>query len=787
MATPRPTRGYAIAALALGLATLVRAALDPALGDHLPYVTYFVAVAGVAWLGGLGPAIVTMIVGSYVSELLFFQPRYRPFPYNLSAQGLFGTCTYFMVTGMSILLTEAMHRARRRSDQLASSANETRLRARLLDLSNEAIFVRDMQNRITYWNQGAADTYGYTREEALGRVTHDLLHTKFPEPLEHINDVLHRDGRWSGELVHTTRDGRTIVDASRWALERDASDQPSAILETNLDITAHKHSERRVRENEERLRLAQAVSRIGSFDWNIQTNVNIWSPELEAMYGLEPGQFGGTQTAWEKLVHPEDLAAIKAKVDETFQHGAPVEVEWRIVWPDGSVRWLTGRFQCIKDDQARPQRLVGVNIDITERKSTEQARADAEHRLKGALAEADRAARLKDEFLATLSHELRTPMNAIVGWASMLGGGVKKDDIQRGLRVIERNARLQSQIIEDLLDMSRIITGKVRLNVQSVDLAKVVTETLEAVRPAADAKGVRVQSICDPRASDVRGDPDRLQQVLYNLLSNAVKFTPRHGNVQVHCQRVNAHVELAVTDTGVGIKPEFLPHVFERFRQQDATTVREFAGLGLGLAIVKQVIELHGGRVHAASQGEGKGATFTVHLPIALALRPPFTPDESTIRQHPSVARVASNDAEGATLVDVNSALDGLSVLVVEDDADARELLRTMLTQHGAHVVLAASGEEALDRLIPDRPDVMVCDIGMPRMDGYEVIAAVRRRPASGGGSTAAIALTAFARSEDRVRALQAGFDMHLSKPIETLELVMSIRAATRLRSAERA
>ncbi len=356
-----------------------------------------------------------------------------------------------------------------------------------------------------------------------------------------------------------------------------------------------------------------------------------------------------------------------------------------------------------------------------------------------ARAQAERMSEMKDEFLATLSHELRTPLSAILGWSQVLRRG-KVDGAQFGhaLDVIERNARVQTELIEDLLDMSRITSGKVRLDIQPLQPSGFVEAALQTVSPAADARGIRLEKILDPTAGPISGDPNRLQQVVWNLLSNAIKFTPREGKVQVVLERVNSHIEISVADTGIGIRPEFVPHVFERFRQADATTTRKYGGLGLGLSIVKHLVELHGGTVRVTSAGEGRGTTFTVRLPLSVVRRAA----EDEPRRHPRSPKEAPQDYRVADL-------SGVRVLVVDDEADARELLR---------------GESV---------QVLVSDLGMPDVDGYELLKRVRAM----GQRLPAIALTAFARSEDRTRALRSGFLVHVAKPVEPSELVATVAA----------
>ena len=381
---------------------------------------------------------------------------------------------------------------------------------------------------------------------------------------------------------------------------------------------------------------------------------------------------------------------------------------------------------------------------------------------RAARSEAERVSIMKDEFLATLSHELRTPLSAILGWSQVLASGkVEPNELAQGLDAIQRNARAQTQLIEDLLDMSRIISGKVRLDVQWTDLANVVDAAVESVRPSADAKGIKLRKIIDPHAGPVSGDPTRLQQIVWNLLSNAIKFTPKDGKVDVLLERVKSHLEITVRDSGIGIKPELLSVVFERFRQADSSTTRAYGGLGLGLSIVKNLVELHGGTVRARSEGEGKGSTFIVSLPVA-----PIR--NSTEREHPR-----STSAPAASYADID--LSGLKVLIVDDEPDARALIERVLSQCHADVRAASSAQDGLDLVRTYRPDVLISDIGMPGRDGYQFIRDVRNLPPDAGAKTPAVALTAFARSEDRTRAMIAGFQVHLSKPIEPQELLATV------------
>jgi signal transduction histidine kinase/ActR/RegA family two-component response regulator len=412
------------------------------------------------------------------------------------------------------------------------------------------------------------------------------------------------------------------------------------------------------------------------------------------------------------------------------------------------------------------QDVAATLLDAAEERARGEAeREDVLRKEREARATAEAADRAKDQFLAVLSHELRTPLNAVYGWARMLRTGRLNtpDDLARGLEVIERNANAQVQMVDDLLDVSRIITGKLRLDVRAVDVRAVIDAALDAVRPAADAKSIRLHRILDPRAGLVTGDPDRLQQVVWNLVMNAVKFTPKGGQVHVHLQAINSHVEIVVSDTGQGIAPDVLPVVFERFRQADSSSTRVHGGLGLGLALVKHLVELHGGTVSANSAGEGKGATFVVTLPVRIA-DIPAGPGQ---RIHP---RAPSPDGVAGTV-----RLDGLRVLLVDDDADSLTLGTAMLEGAGAVVRTCASVAHALDVVGAWRPDVLVSDIEMPGEDGYSLIRKVRALPANDAGATPAVALTAFGRSQDRILSLAAGYNMHVPKPVDPEELTAVI------------
>jgi PAS domain S-box-containing protein len=518
---------------------------------------------------------------------------------------------------------------------------------------------------------------------------------------------------------------------------------------------------------------------------DLNSNITSWNQGAERIFGYSAEEMIGTSIM--RLIPLERQGEEKEilsclKRGERFEHFETVRIT-----KEGRQLHVSLAISPIKDANGRVVGASKIARDITDRKLSEEAlrkaqkvaeaaNADRQRLLeseRAARSEAERASYMKDEFLANLSHELRTPLNAVLGWATALRAPhFPIEELEQGLETIERNARVQAQIIEDLLDMSRIISGKVRLDVQRVDLPTVVAAGIDTVRAAASAKGVRLQTIIDPLNAPVTGDPNRLQQVFWNLLSNAIKFTPKGGRVQVLLERVDSHLEVSIVDTGEGISPEFLPYVFDRFRQADASTTRRHGGLGLGLAIVKQLVELHGGSVRVKSSGTGKGATFIVSLPMT-ALHLPQEPWE---RGHPQSKPL---DLPSVPAISLNN----VSVLVIDDELDARNLLKLLLESAGAVVCLAPSAEQGMEHLLTKSVDVLICDIGMPDVDGYSLIRRVRALGDGEKSEVAAVALTAYARLEDRTEAMSAGFQNHLAKPVEPAELLAVVRSLANPRS----
>ncbi|HKX29835.1 MAG TPA: CheR family methyltransferase [Blastocatellia bacterium] len=569
-----------------------------------------------------------------------------------------------------------------------------------------------------------------------------------------VNIPFWSEGWWRANLVVCSDRVRDWTAREIALLELIAERTWNALEKLRLDAE--------LRVNRERLSLALQAGKAGTFEWNIQSDVSVWSPEIKELYGFDGDLFEGTYQSWARQVVPEDLKVVEAGLQEAMAAGqSEYDYEFRALVLNGGQRWLAGRTRLEYDPDGRPLRMLGIQIDISEQKLAEAeiARLLAEEQRARAMAET--ATRLKDEFLSVVSHELRSPLNAINGWIKLLRGGqLSADEASKAMATIERNAQAQNRLIEDLLDVSRIIAGKLRMEMQLVDAHFIMGMALDTLRPTAVAKGVRLELLPAPLDIAFTADPNRLQQAIWNLLSNAVKFTPPGGRVSLRLGRVDDQLEISVSDTGIGIDPEFLPYVFDRFRQSDAPAQRLYGGLGLGLAIVRHIVELHGGEARAASEGEGRGATFTIRLPLTRRGAPAET--QSTLGAEPIKLPET-----------IAPRLQGLQVLVVDDESSNCEMLKVMLTGYGVSVTTAESTAEAIATLEHAPFDLLISDIAMPEEDGYELIRRLRKREAGLGRHLPAIALTAQARSEDRVRAMGAGFDSHVPKPVEPAELAL--------------
>jgi PAS domain S-box-containing protein len=657
----------------------------------------------------------------------------------------------------------------RKRVESALRESEARLRS-VVDATPECVKIVSPEGTLTYLNPaGAAMIAGDSGASLQGTCVYDLIAPEYREEWiqNHARVCAGEKLNWEYEIIS--------LDGTRRFMETHAvplllTDGRTGQLAVTRDITRRKDDERA------QAHLAAIVesSDDAIVGKTLDGIIRSWNTGARRIFGYTAEETIGRSVLMLLPLdrHDEETAILaRLRAGERVDHYETVRRR-----KDGSLIDISLTVSPVRDRRGRIIGASKIARDITRQKHAERElqeaknRADAINREKDELlesersarSESERASRMKDEFLANLSHELRTPLNAILGWAQILRGSRNMDDIGEGVDIIERNARVQTQIIEDLLDMSRIISGKLRLDVQRVDLANIVQAAVETVRPAADARGIRLQIVLDPLAGPVSGDPGRLQQAFWNLLTNAVKFTPRGGRVQVFLERINSHLEVSVIDTGEGIDPAFLPHVFDRFRQADGGTTRRHGGLGLGLAIVKQLIELHGGTVRAKSSGKGCGSTFSISLPLTVIHPEPVIEPE---RRHPT-------SGAAPDMADLCVEIEGVRVLVVDDESDARTLIKRLLEDCKAVVTTAESADEAVKLLSQNPYDVLISDIGMPGEDGYSLIRRIRSLTPEQGRNVPALALTAYARAEDRMKAMLAGFEQHVVKPVEPVELI---------------
>jgi PAS domain S-box-containing protein len=683
--------------------------------------------------------------------------------------------------------------------------------ARVVESSDDAIVSKDLNGIITSWNRAAERMFGYSAAEAVGQSIRMLIPDQLQseedmvlakiragEKIEHYETTRQRkDGTQlsisltispiydeKGQIVGASKVARDITERSRLlALAQEHSTNAEKLREVGV-VVASTLDRETILQKVTDIATELTHAEFGAFFYNVT------HPESGNAYMLYTLS-GVPREAFAKFPNPRATTIFAptfygegpVRLDDVTQdprygknapyYGLPpghLPVRSYLAVP---VKGLAGNVLgglffghsrvgmfTAQHEQLASGVATWASVALENAQLYEDARA---------------ANRLKDEFLAVLSHELRTPLNAIVGYARLLRGGILTGEkAERGLETLERNASWLTQIVEDVLDVSRIVSGKIRLDVQSVDLPLIVDNAVATIQPAADAKGLRLQTVLDPRIGPVSGDPGRLQQVVWNLVSNAVKFTPKKGRVQVRLERVNSHAEIVVSDTGIGIRPDFLPYVFERFRQAEAGTTRKTGGLGLGLAIVRHIVEMHGGTVEASSAGEGKGATFRVRLPLMIIHPEPLP----TPREHPRTERREPLTSLGG--------LQGIRVLAIDDEEDALTLLRVVLESGGAEVTTVSSPLTALERISEVKPHVLVIDLGMPEMDGFELISRIRQSKDLSIRNLPAAALTAFARSEDRTKALRSGFEMHLAKPVDPGELVASVATLARRVNSEK-
>jgi PAS domain S-box-containing protein len=749
---------YSAGLLATALGIAGRLGLQLSLDLKLPYVTFFASALLAAWLGGAGPGLLCVALSAAAADW-FWLPPVGSFAVADSAD-LVGLFVYVALSSTMVVLMSAERRASRRVSVSSSQQNRSleEIHA-IVERMSDSFYALDRGFRFTYLNRKAAEDFGRSPAELVGKTIWEALPELAGTALEDsVRDAMRRREpvQFAAHLPAT----QTPADVYIYPT---ASGGVSIFVR---DVSVRRAFERGEERMEEILRSAtdaiitiDASERISVFSAGAEQIFRCSAAEAigQPIEGFIPERFRRT--------HHDFIAAFGETGVSSRQMGAERVLAARRA--DGEEFPMEAR---ISQSVARGEKLYTVILrDVTERKQAEREREQLLERARASAEEAARANRTKDEFLATVSHELRTPLTPILAWTRMLRNReLDEETATRGLETIERAAMAQAQLVDDLLDISRIVAGKMRLDIQRVEIASAIEAAVESLKPAAAAKDIRLQVVLDPRGGFVSADHGRLQQIVWNLLSNAIKFTPKGGRVQVVLQRINSHVEIVVRDTGKGIPREFLPYVFDRFRQSEPTTTRVQGGLGLGLAIARHLVELHGGTVSCDSPGAGAGSVFTVALPLA-PLQRPLTPDET----HPTVGTTAG--------VILTPALEGLRVLLVDDERDTLEALAMVLAAAGAEVRTASSVSRAFEVLSAWQPGVIVSDIGMPGEDGYTLIRRLRELPAERGGRVPAVALTAYARVQDRVKVLAAGFQMHTPKPIEPAELVAVVASAAAL------
>jgi PAS domain S-box-containing protein len=621
------------------------------------------------------------------------------------------------------------------------------------------MFAFDRDFRVTAWNRAMQRISGLSREDVLGKSVFEIF------PFLQTSEIL--DGKEVVTEKHPYDPSDTGTFRSHYSPLLDDQNNITGGVAVITDITARKQAEDAANSAYRQLAFHVESSPLAVVEWDSDFRVSRWSESAERLFGWKADEVIGKHVNEWRFVFTDDVDAV-ALVTNRQREGVEVQGVLcnRNYTREGRILFCEWYNSVLHDDRGKLVSVLSLVLDVTARQSAEEERAASLLRERDARRHAEEADRLKDEFLATLSHELRTPLTSILGWASMIRSGeVDGPHATRAIETIERNARSQARLIDDLLDVSRIITGNLRLDLHPLNLAPIVDAALDALRPTADVKGIRLQTRFFPAECLVKGDSNRLRQVIWNLLSNAIKFTQRGGSVNVNLSCVESTARLTVSDTGEGISAAFLPYVFDRFRQAEGSISRKQGGLGLGLAVARHLVELHGGTISAESEGLGKGSMFTVDLPLAQERRDPARAEE----RRREVERRRSRKIE--------IRLDGLHVLLVEDDDDSRKLIGTMLKRYGARVTSTKNAKEALSVFDGELPDLLISDIGMPDEDGYQLIRKLRSAPPDRGGLVPAIALTGYASRKDRERALAAGYQQHMAKPVEQADMIAAIAA----------
>lgn len=769
---------YALGVLTVALATGASVMIQRYTRGRVPFTALFPAIIVCTLYLGTGPGIVAVALSSIALPLFLW--RSDEIPWHGDIASFISFVIFMLVASLLVLICRNTVLARRQTDAANLATRETELQTwaktqeleAVLKIVPAAVFIA--QDPLCLTVTGSTFMYemlempegsNVSQSNSLTKPTHFTVTrpdgtaiTGYEMPLQ----LSAREGKGQQHVrfdIHfSDKRHKSLFGNARPLF--DAEGRTRGAIGAFVDVTSVIESERIAHRANERFRVMADSAPVLVWISDAKQNALWFNKGWLDFTGRSLEE--EIRLGWTDGIHPDDLDRCTEMFNSHFERREPFYTEYRRLNKDGEYRWLLVQSLPLREGaDGEFSGFIGSCTDINDRRRAEEQKAalhEAEH---AARLEAERIGRMKDEFLATLSHELRTPLSAILGWSQLLSQTPSNpEQTQQGLEAIARNAKAQTRMIEDLLDMSRIISGKIRLATKCINPADFVNAAIESTQLAADNKNVLLIRRFEPSVGQVLGDSGRLQQVVWNLLTNAIKFCPHGGQVEIIVREDKTHVIIQVRDNGVGIQAGFLPHVFDRFRQDDGSTTRKHGGLGLGLSIVKQLVELHSGTVHAESEGEGKGATITVSLPRAPADRTPeVDPSSKSNGTHEPMEQVVRK-------------LDGVRVLLVEDDSDTRQVIELMLLHAGARVSVADTAFRGMELLQSDQPHLIISDIGMPNLDGYEFMRRVRSLPPNQGGLTPSLALTAFARSEDRQRALATGFHLHLAKPVEPIELI---------------
>jgi PAS domain S-box-containing protein len=718
------------------------------MGSAFPLALVFPAVAFTVWYGGWGPAWVTAI-GGWLAGNAVFRPAQGFIEIGFGFNELVALGVYLLSLGSVIALGQAMRSAQRRLEQqreqlsTANLALESRIEAQsllaaIVASSDDAIISKTLDGRITSWNKGAERLLGYTAHEAVGKSIYMIVP---PEARDEEIQILEkiRQGERVDHLdtVRTRKDGQRVDVAVAVSPVHDRHGQVIGASTTARDITTRKEWEATLaqanaslRESRDVLALAMMAGRMGAWSRNLATNAVWWSRDLEEMFGLPPGGFNQTEDGFFDLVHEADRGAVAKAVETAIAQRTSYAVEFRFRHSSGEWRWMEGRGQATYDAAGRPHMLFGLGIDITERVRSVEALKDADRR--------------KDEFLATLAHELRNPLAPISSGLHILKTAAGNPHVANtALEIMERQVQQMVRLVDDLLDVARISTGKVELRCEIIDIAGAIRDAIETSRPLIESSGQSLSVALPGTPLYVNADRTRLAQVFANLLNNSAKFSEHGQPVSISAQAENGEAVVRVRDAGAGIDRDALPRIFDMFGQADVPAARSKGGLGIGLSLVKRIAEMHGGSVQAFSEGIGRGSEFVVKLPAAAMPRSIGAPPSTSVATHSSKRRI----------------------LVVDDNTDAAESLAALLAIGGHETRLAHDGRQAVEEAAAFKPDVVFLDIGMPEIDGHETARRIREQP--WGKDIVLVALTGWGQTEDRRRSKEAGFDHHLVKPAD--------------------